>query len=104
MSRHLDRRQETARYGLLSGCLFTWPKVPLHLAATTLEHVGMPAQLYAAQSQGLVETGMGTLEALPAPPQPRSRDDDQHSGRILPVEGQAEVRCGQAGVGGNVRS
>ena len=36
-------------------------------------------------------------------PDPASRDDDQHSGRILPVEGQAEVRCGQARVGGNVR-
>ena len=37
----------------------------------TLEHVGMPAQMYAAQSPGLVEMGMGTLEAFPTLPQPR---------------------------------
>ena len=28
MSRHLDRRQETARYGLLRGSLFKWPRGP----------------------------------------------------------------------------
>ena len=28
MSRHLDRRQETTRYGLLRGSLFMWPRGP----------------------------------------------------------------------------
>ena len=28
VSRHLDRRQETARYGLLRGSLFKWPRGP----------------------------------------------------------------------------
>ena len=28
MSRHLDRRQDIARYGLLRGSLFTWPRGP----------------------------------------------------------------------------
>ena len=28
MSRHVDRRQDIARYGLLRGSLFTWPKGP----------------------------------------------------------------------------
>ena len=35
-------------------------------------------------------------------PDPASRDDDQHPGRLLPVEGQAEVRSGQTDDGGNV--
>ena len=34
-----------------------------------LEHVGVPAQMHAAQSPGFVEMGVGTLEALAALPQ-----------------------------------
>ena len=35
-------------------------------------------------------------------PDPASRHDDQYPGRLLPVEGQAEVRGGQTDDGGNV--
>ena len=35
----------------------------------TLEHVGVSAQMHAAQSPGFVEVGVGTLEAFPTLPQ-----------------------------------
>ena len=35
-------------------------------------------------------------------PDSASRDDGQHSGRLLPAQGQAQVRGGQADDGGNV--
>ena len=35
----------------------------------TLEHVGVSAQMHAAQSPGFVKVGVGTLEAFPTLPQ-----------------------------------
>ena len=42
MSRHLDHRQEIARYGLLRGSLFTWPRGPF---SSCRYHARRPAAL-----------------------------------------------------------